>query len=136
MKKTKQRLVILEQWAEIEIQNGEPVTTLYPSTAELRKKAAEMNPLPDLVYRRLNFQGPIPSNYFWTTHDPLRRARGGHCIQRMTYKVWLEIIPQEESSPGQHLGPCGGIVPRPKERGGCDCPQCTAAAERLEARRG
>jgi hypothetical protein len=132
MKKSKQRIVTLEQWVEVESLNGKTVTTLYPSNAEMQKKGRDMDPQPTLVYRRLNFRSGIPVEYHWTTHDPLRRERGGHCIQRMSLATWLKIIVVEERIGVKHVGPCGGILPRPKERGGCDCPQCVAAAERLE----
>jgi hypothetical protein len=133
MKKNKKRIITLEQWVEVEVQCGKTVTTLYPPNAEMRKKGLEMDPPPDRVYRRLNFRAGVPLEYYWTTKDEQRRRRGGHCIQRMSLKTWLNIIPLEELKPGQHLGPCGGILPRPKERGGCDCPACTAATQRLEA---
>ena len=135
MKKAKQRIITLEQWVEVERREGKTVTTLYPSNADLRKKGREMDPPPTLVYRRINFRSAIPFEYKWTTNDPLRHARGGHCIQRMTLAIWFKISASEEIEPGAHLGPCGGIMPRPKERGGCDCPQCIAAVERLEGLR-
>jgi hypothetical protein len=135
MKKNKQRIVTLEQWAEVEIRGGRTFTTLYPSNAELRKKGQEMESRPDLVYRRINFRGPVPVEYHWTTSDPLRRRVGGHCIQRMSLESWLQVSALEECREGKHLGPCGGILPRPKERGECDCPQCAAATARLEASR-
>jgi hypothetical protein len=131
MKKNKQRVITLEQWAEIEVDAGRTVTTLYPSNAELWKKGQDMDPPPDLVYRRINFRTGVPLEYQWTTSDPLRRSRGGHCIQRMSLETWLRISVEEEGKWGKHLGPCGGILPRPKERGACDCPQCIAAALRL-----
>ncbi|HMF75412.1 MAG TPA: hypothetical protein VK604_07085 [Bryobacteraceae bacterium] len=133
MKKNKQRIVTLEQWAEVEICDGRTKTTLYPSNQELAKKGKDMDPQPDMVYRRINFRGSVPIEYYWTTSDPTRRRRGGHCIQRMSVETWLKVSAIEELRTGKHLGPCGGILPRPPERGGCDCPQCTAATARLEA---
>jgi hypothetical protein len=133
MKKNKKRIITLEQWVEVETNCGKTVTKLYPSNAELRKKSLEMDPPPDLVYRRINFGAGVPLEYHWTTKDELRRRQGGHCIQRMALATWLQIIQREELRPGQHLGACGACMPRPKERGGCDCPVCTAATRRLEA---
>jgi hypothetical protein len=132
MKKNKQRIITLEQWVEVAVKCGKTVTTLYPSNAELRKKGEEMDPKPDLVYRRINFRSGVPIEYHWTTRDPVRRSRGGHCIQRMLPERWLKVSAEEELHPDGHIGPCGGIMPRPKERGGCDCPACTAATARLE----
>lgn len=132
MRKLKSSIVTLEQWAEIEIRDGQTVTTLYPSNAELLKHGKAMDPQPNLAYRRINFLAHVPLEYYWTTSDPMRRRWGGHCIQRMSVETWLKVIVEEESRLGKHLGPCGGILPRPKERGGCDCPQCSAATDRLE----
>ncbi len=133
MKRNKTRIATLEQWVEVEIRDGQTVTTLYPPNAEMVKKGKEMDPPPDLVYRRINFRTIVPLEYYWTTSDPQRRRFGGHCIQRMSVETWLKVIAVEELRAGKHIGPCGGILPRPKERGGCECAQCTAATARLEA---
>lgn len=45
----------------------------------------------------------------------------------MKMAVWLETIAREAADPDGHIGPTGHpAVPRPLERGGCDCPTCTA----------
>ena len=45
----------------------------------------------------------------------------------MTMETWLKTIVHEASYDHGHVGPTGKpAVPRPLERGGCDCPTCTA----------
>ncbi|MGH9582557.1 MAG: hypothetical protein ACRD4O_06445 [Bryobacteraceae bacterium] len=124
-KKNQRKIPILDQWAEITIVNGQTVTLLVPSNKELIEEGKAMDPPPELVYRRLNFVDGIPSEYHWATASLERRERGGMATQRMTVETWLETIAREEAAATGHIGPCGKLVPRPKERGGCDCPVCT-----------
>jgi hypothetical protein len=127
--KSQEKTVTLEQWVEIEICEGRTVTTLYPPNEEMLKQLKEMDPKPQLVYRRLNFRGSVPPEYHWTTHDEERRANGGHGIQRMLVETWLTTIAGETDG---HLGPCFAPMPRPLSRGGCDCPTCTKARDYWE----
>lgn len=88
---------------------------------------------PDLVYRRLNFPEGVPLEYDWTGPDENLQRYGGIGIQRMTFQTWLEVIRREEAKDEGHIGPTGkGNVPRPKQRGGCDCEVCTANAWMLD----
>jgi len=128
------KVAILDQWIEVSIHEGNTVTKLYPSNAGLIKQGQAMDPPPDFVYRRLNFPHGIPPEYRWVAAShPERFARGGHGIQRMTVDTWLDLIEREEASGTGHVGPTGvGNLPRPKERGGCDCDICTYNREALE----
>jgi hypothetical protein len=55
----------------------------------------------------------------------------------MTVDTWLEVIEREAARGMGHVGPTGvGNLPRPKERGGCDCEVCTRNREVLERRAG
>jgi hypothetical protein len=132
--KKQKKIPILDQWVEIEIVDGKTVTTLYPPNTELIKEGQTMLPPPEMVYRRLHFVGPVPPEYYWTTDDGQKRAIGGMGIQRMTVDTWLEVIEREEANGTGHIGPCGGNLPRPEERGGCDCEVCTHNRAVLEAR--
>ena len=132
--KKRKKIPILDQWIEIEIQDGKTVTTLYPSNEELIKQGQGMLPAPEMVYRRMNFVHGVPSEYYWTTDDPAARERGGMGIQRMTVDTWLEAIEKESASGTGYVGPCGGNLPRPEERGGCDCEVCSHNRAVLEAR--
>jgi hypothetical protein len=127
--------VILEQWIEVEVQDGRAVTKLYPSDELLLKQAEKMEEKPDLVYRRLHFPHGIPAEYSWVAapSDAERRERGGAGLQRMTFETWLAVIAREAASVSRHVGPTGvGNLPRPMQRGGCDCKVCAHNRELLE----
>ena len=134
-KKTgKQRMIpLLEQWVEIWVEDGLTQTTLHPSNQELCDRASKMDPSPELVYRRLNFRSGVPAEYLWTLPKKQALLYGGGGIQRMTFHQWLNVIAIEEETEGGHIGPTGvGNLPRPNERGGCECPVCTMNQSMLE----
>jgi hypothetical protein len=125
-KKNHRKLTILNQWIEIEVENGQTVTKLYPSNEELIEEGKAMLPPPDLVYRRLNFPSGVPNEYHWASKNPEALQRGGTGIQRMTVDTWLELIEREEVEGNGHVGPTGvGNLPRPAEHGICECEVCT-----------
>jgi hypothetical protein len=134
--KKMRKVAVLDQWIEVEIQDGKTVTKLYPSNAGLIEAGQAMDPPPDLVYRRLNFPHGIPEEYLWaagTGASAERRARGGMGTQRMTVDTWLDVIDREEANGTGHVGPTGvGNLPRPKERGECDCEVCRENREAME----
>ena len=130
------KLGVLDQWVEVEIQDGKTVTKLYPSNAGLIKEGQAMDPPPELVYRRLNFPHGIPQEYRWVAAShPERFERGGCGVQRMTVDRWLELIELEEANGTGHVGPTGvGNLPRPRERGECECEVCSHNREVMERR--
>lgn len=131
--KKMRKLVVLEQWVEIQVENGKTVTRLYPSNEKLIEQGQSMLPPPELVYRRLNFVHGVPEEYLWAMPpDEQTRRYGGGGIQRMTTDRWLEVIEWEQASGTGHIGPCRGNLPRPNERGGCDCPTCSYNRKILE----
>jgi hypothetical protein len=132
-KKTERKIVTLEQWVQIAVQEGQTTTTLYPSNEEMVKRSKAMEPLPDMVYRRLNFVNGVPVEYYWATSDATRRQNGGHGIQRMTIEAWLDAIEREKRAGDGHVGPCDQLLPRPKSRGGCECPTCITSRARYES---
>lgn len=134
--KKAKKIPVLDQWVEIEIQDGKTVTQLYPPNDELIKAGQRMPAAPELVQRRLHFVHRVPPEYYWTTDDPVARERGGLGTQRMTVDTWLEVIEREQAGGTGHIGPCGGNLPRHEERGGCDCAVCTHNRRVLEAREG
>ena len=130
--KEKQRKIhVLEQWVEVAQEDGRTVTTLLPSNEELMKRGKEMDPPPEYVYRRFHFLGSIPEEYYWTTSNPALGESGGAGVQRMTPETWVEVIEREKQRGDGHIGPCGGNLPRPKERGECECPVCVENARIL-----
>ena len=131
-KTTEQKIVTLEQWVQITVEDGQTVTKLYPSNEEMQTRLKTMDPPPDMVYRRLNFVHGVPPEYHWATPDPVRRKNGGHGIQRMAVATWCELIQHEEAANNGHVGPCKEMLPRPKSRGGCDCPTCAGSRARYE----
>ena len=130
-KKKPRTIVTLEQWVEIRIRDGKTETTLYPSNEVLLERKKKMDPPPNIVYRRMNFVDGVPPEYYWATDDPRRREFGGHGIQRMAVDTWLQTIAEEAQRGTGHVAPCSDLLPRPQERGGCNCPVCTFHQRRL-----
>ncbi len=129
------KIVLMEQWAEITVVEGKTLTQVMPSNAVLIEEGKAMLPPPDLVYRRMNFVDGVPSEYHWATKDEERRRLGMCGIQRMTVDTWLDVIDREQAAGTGHLGPTGvGNLPRPKERGGCDCEVCAGNQAILDRR--
>ncbi|MBV9765771.1 MAG: hypothetical protein JOZ48_13075 [Acidobacteriaceae bacterium] len=113
------KIPILDQFVEITIENGQTLTNLFPSNDQLIEEGQAMDPPPEMVCRRLNFVNGIPPEYYWATQDEERRQHGGGGIQRMSIDTWLDLIDREQADPSGHIGPCGGNLPKPKERKGC-----------------
>lgn len=134
--KKQRKIPLLEQWVQVTVEDGQTVTHLFPPNEKLIEQGQAMDPPPELVYRRLEFVGGIPPEYHWSSSShPERFQSGGAGIQRMTVDTWLEVIEREKASGTGHIGPTGvGNLPRPKERGGCDCEICTHNREILEVR--
>jgi hypothetical protein len=130
--KKQDKIQIMDQWVEIEMVDGKTITTLYPSNEELWEEGRAMIPPPTLVYRRLNFVDGVPPEYLWTTNDPVTIEFGGMATQRIRLETWLALIEKEKASGTGHLQGCE-IMPRPEERGGCDCESCTRAKARIAA---
>jgi hypothetical protein len=126
MKKTKREVTVAEQWIEVYPENGRTRTVYYPSNDEFQAEIHAMSPRPVLVYRRIHFPCGIPKEYLWTQPpDEQTVVYGGGCVQRMTVDTWLRTVVLETNRGDGHVGPTGTPpVPRPKERGGCDCPAC------------
>ncbi len=134
-KKKRKKIQTLEQWVEIEVSpSGRTVTTQHPSNEILIQDGQKKWPAPELVYRRMHFVNGVPHEYAWATSDERIRKSGGMGIQRMTVDTWLELIEKEKALGTGHILPCGGNLPRPEERGGCDCPTCSKNRAILEAR--
>ena len=123
---------VMEQWVEIWVEDGITRTMLYPTNEELWKEAEKKNLAPELVYRRFNFRAGVPPEYLWTMPNKQTLLYGGGGIQRLTVEQWREVVERERESGSEHVGPTGvGNLPRPNERGGCECPVCTLNQELL-----
>jgi hypothetical protein len=122
--KPEREIRLAEQWVEVRVdEKGKTVTTKHPPDEELRERVKALDPGRDLVYRRLNFVDGVPREYEWAMHDPAVRESGGAGVQRMRPEVWAEQIEREARVGKGHLLGCKS-VPRPEERGGCQCPTC------------
>jgi hypothetical protein len=126
------KIQVLEQWVEVDVEDGMTKTTLLPSNEELIEVGKTMDPPPEYVYRRFHFLNGVPQEYAWAGGTADIRERGGAGVQRMLVDTWLDVIEREKERGDGHIGPCGGNLPRPKERGGCDCEVCTKNAAILE----
>ncbi len=136
--KKRRKIAILDQWVEIEVSPGgrTVTTTCYPSNEILIANGQKMWPPPEMVYRRLFFPNGVPNEYAWTARHDFIREIGGMGIQRMTVDTWLDLIEEEKKLGTGHLLPCGNL-PRPEERGGCECEMCLenrGVLERLAGR--
>ena len=133
IKNKKDRTQVVGQWFEIEVVDGVTKTTAYPANEEVEKKIAKKEEATgrpvELVYRRLNFINGVPPEYEWTTEDPLRLKFGFMGIQRLRVADWRKHILSET---GGHLQPSYFHMPRPEDRGGCDCQACREMAKRLQ----
>jgi hypothetical protein len=135
----KRKISILDQWVEIRMEAGAVTTTLYPSNEALIEEGKKMDVPPEMVYRRLNFPDGVPDVYDWVLPEESASAanlkeHGGCGIQRLTVDQWLKVIEEEKLRTDGHIGGTGvGNLPRPEERGGCECPSCTRAKQRVAA---
>ncbi|HEX4165666.1 MAG TPA: hypothetical protein VHZ55_09330 [Bryobacteraceae bacterium] len=128
----KPKLRVVEQWVEVRSdEQGQTQLKLCPENEDVRKKGEKIGA--DLVYRRFHFVGGVPEEYAWTTSDPAARKWGGMGTQRMTFEKWKERVAVEALTADGQLRPCGGNLPRPKERGGCECKVCVGNQGLLEA---
>jgi hypothetical protein len=127
-KKKQRKVEVLEQWAEVTISDGVAKTVLFPSNEKLIEHGQTMDPPPELVYRRIHFVDGVPPMYYYITEREDRRKNGGLAIQRMTVETWLAVVEKEKARGDGHLM---GVpfLPRPEERGICDCDVCTRFRE-------
>lgn len=140
--KKRKKLHVLEQWIEVRLRDSKTVTMLYPSNENLLERGKAMWPPPDLVYRRFNFPDGVPEEYRWVGMTEQRATLGGSGLQRMSPDTWLRLMEQEAEIPRpgfkssiapRHVGPTGvGNLPRPRERGECECPVCRRNQEILD----
>lgn len=129
-RRKKKKAEILEQWIEVTIEDGQTVTRLYPSNEKLLKYAQRLDPPPQRMVRRLNFPNGIPSEYDWTgVQDENHRRLGGLGLQRMTVKMWLDVIRREALSGSPHISP---VLNLPSQIRECSCATCTGNRQLLE----
>ncbi len=128
-KKFKKKMPIqLEQWIEIKVEDNTTVSIFYPSNKELTEILNEMDPKPDLIYRRLNFVDGVPLEYGWANASPEFKQYGGMFVQRVLPEEWPHLMKRESFSDGHAVG-ARYPQPRPEAWGPCPCPDCVKERE-------
>jgi len=123
------RPLVHEQWIEITRENGKTVTTRFPPNNEFEKLMREMDPKPDLLYRRLFFPHGVPFEYNWLEPPPEVRFYGGLYLQRVLPSEWPLIRLMESVTPGHHVISAANPQPRPAAWGPCSCARCMEERE-------
>ncbi len=100
----------VEQYVEAEVIEGQTKTSYYPSNQELIKEAAERRRLPIFFERYISFPNGVPPEYEWTRANDFQKCRETMGVQKMSYKMWLDLIEREAASGSNHVGP---LVPLP-----------------------
>jgi len=98
--------VRVEQVIEVEVVEGECITSFYPSDQEMIETAAKSPTPPLYVARRILFPcGFVPAEYAWANPVRLKEGEVPESLQRMLWPQWLELIQREESTGAGHIGP-------------------------------
>jgi hypothetical protein len=120
---------VLDQWADITIEDGRAVTRLEPSNEQLLEDRETMKPPPEQVCRRFTFQDGIPEEYGWCAG--LYEDVGGpkYGVQQMTIETWLAALEREKAAGTGHLSDNGEDLPDAKRRGWCWCTVCARTTE-------
>jgi hypothetical protein len=126
---------VLDQWVDVERQNGKTVTKLDPSNEQLLEDRKIMKPPPEQVRRRFDFRNGIPDEYEWCLQTEEQRTMRQWAVQQITVDTWLEAIEREKASGTGHLSDTGEDLPDPKRRTWCYCKVCARTSETLWARK-
>jgi hypothetical protein len=101
--------VRLQQVVEVEIVDGTCRSYFYPSDREVIEIAAKRPAPPLYVARQIVFPcGFIPAEYAWANPLPSKEGELPQITQRILWPQWLDVIKQETSTPGGHVGPTMG----------------------------
>lgn len=93
----------MDQVVEIEVLEGECVTSFYPSNEELIEDAAQHRAPPLYIARVLYFVDGVPPEYAWAHPAQPGSNNPPRVIQRMIWSDWLAAIECEKST--GHAGP-------------------------------
>src|SRR5438105_3626534 len=80
---------VLDQWVDVERQNGRTVTKLDPSNEQLLEDRKIMKPPPEQVRRRFDFRNGIPDEYSWSVQTEEQRTMRQWAVQQITVDTWL-----------------------------------------------
>jgi len=123
-----------EQWIDIRCVDGKLVCNFFPPNKEFELERQDMDPQPDLIYRRLNFINGVPQEFNWTHPTDSVRLYGGHFLQRMKIKSWLKVMAAERFEGRNIPICCDDPQPRPEAYGPCPCERCTNERDDMRQR--
>jgi hypothetical protein len=126
---------VLDQWVDVEIENGRTVTKLEPATEQLFEDRQMMQPPPEQVRRRFDFRQGIPEEYGWALKSEEQRVRRSWGVQQIRIETWLKAVEREKAAGTGHLSDTGEDLPDPKRRSWCWCPVCERNSEIRHRRR-
>jgi hypothetical protein len=98
--------VRVEQVVEVEVVEGECVTTFYPPNEEILETVATQPVPPRYVARWILFPNHfVPAEYGWANPVPIKEGEIPHTMQRILWRQWLDLIAREQSAASGHIGP-------------------------------
>ena len=98
-----------EQVVEIEVIDGECVTSLYPPNEKILEAAAKRPTPPLYIARWMMFpDGLVPLEYAWANPAPIKKeGQIPTKLQRILWPQWLDLIEREKATRTGHIGPVG-----------------------------
>jgi hypothetical protein len=98
--------VRIEQIVEVEVVEGECITSFYPPNEEILETVANQPAHPLYVARWIHFpNGCVPAEYAWANPVPTKEGEIPHTMQRVLWHHWLDLIACEEATATGHIGP-------------------------------
>jgi hypothetical protein len=123
--KNRQRIIRHEQWIEIKRVDGKTVTVFYPPNDIFDRELKEMDPQPDILYRRFNFVHGVPQEYMWAKPPLQVQKYGGLFLHRFAVEDWPVVFNKERENADGLATPSPRPLGRPEELGPCPCERCT-----------
>lgn len=102
---TSNKALVVTQAVEIEIEEGECITSCFPSNDEIIDFYSQRSTKPILVKRFLIFLNGVPPEYSWTNPKNVEGSELPQAVQKMHWPRWLDVIAHEEAGGNGHVGP-------------------------------
>ena len=90
---------------EIDIEDGQCITSCYPTNQEITDFYAKRAEPPILIKRILIFLNGVPPEYTWTNPKLRPGDEEPKAVQNMLWSRWLNVTEREEASGTGHVGP-------------------------------
>ncbi len=103
----------ITQVVEVEVIDGQTVTSCYPTNQQLIEQVAKRPKPPVFLERFVTFSSGVPSEYAWANPNELQKLTETVGVQKMTYEWWLRLIKHEKAIGTRHIGPILGPGPEP-----------------------